>query len=99
MSNENESPEKGAGRRRGFLKTLGFGAAAAATPALAQHAVSPRADAVPARDARPRQPGIAQEGAAVEPTGGQAVIGRGQALARGAAVGTLDQHGACPQCS
>jgi hypothetical protein len=52
MSNENESPEKGAGRRRGFLKTLGFGAAAAATPALAQHAVSPRADAVPARDAR-----------------------------------------------
>lgn len=48
MSNENET----AGRRRGFLKTLGFGtaaAAAAATPALAS---SPRADAVPARDAR-----------------------------------------------
>lgn len=46
MSNEND----GASKRRGFLKTLGFGtaaAAAAATPALAQ-----RADAVPARDAR-----------------------------------------------
>ena len=41
-----------ASRRRGFLKTLGFGtaaAAAAATPALA---ASPRADAVPARDSR-----------------------------------------------
>lgn len=49
MSNENES----AGRRRGFLRTLGFGAAAAAaTPVLAQHAVSPRADAVHPRDAR-----------------------------------------------
>ena len=57
MSNENESPEKGAGRRRGFLKTLGFGAAAADTPALAQHAVSPRADAVPARDARKENAG------------------------------------------
>ena len=46
MSSDNET----AGKRRGFLKTLGFGtaaAAAAATPALAQ-----RADAVPARDAR-----------------------------------------------
>ena len=50
MSNENET--NGAGLRRGFLKTLGFGAAAAATPALAQDTVSPRADAVPARDAR-----------------------------------------------
>ena len=49
MSNENET----AGRRRGFLKTLGFGAAAAAAgPALAQDTVSPRADAVPSRDAR-----------------------------------------------
>ncbi|MFL1463597.1 twin-arginine translocation signal domain-containing protein [Roseococcus sp. DSY-14] len=48
MSNENDT----ASRRRGFLKTLGFGTAAAAaatTPALA---ASPRADAVPARDAR-----------------------------------------------
>lgn len=38
------------GKRRGFLKTLGFGTAAAAvavTPGLAQ-----RADAVPSRDAR-----------------------------------------------
>lgn len=51
MSNENEKND--AGRRRGFLKTLGFGAAAAAAaPALAQDTVSPRADAVPARDAR-----------------------------------------------
>jgi hypothetical protein len=33
--------------RRGFLKALGLGTAAAATPALAQ-----RADQVPARDAR-----------------------------------------------
>jgi hypothetical protein len=42
--------ENGANKRRGFLKTLGIGtaaAAAAATPALAQ-----RADAVPAREAR-----------------------------------------------
>jgi hypothetical protein len=33
--------------RRGFLRALGLGTAAAATPALAQ-----RADQVPARDAR-----------------------------------------------
>lgn len=42
--------DNGANKRRGFLKTLGIGtaaAAAAATPALAQ-----RADAVPAREAR-----------------------------------------------
>jgi anaerobic selenocysteine-containing dehydrogenase len=42
--------ENGANKRRGFLKTLGIGtaaAAAAAAPALAQ-----RADAVPAREAR-----------------------------------------------
>jgi predicted component of type VI protein secretion system len=42
--------ENGANKRRGFLRTLGIGtaaAAAAATPALAQ-----RADAVPAREAR-----------------------------------------------
>lgn len=51
MSNENEKNETG--RRRGFLKTLGFGAAAAAAPAaLAQDTVSPRADAVASRDAR-----------------------------------------------
>ena len=46
MANEQDT----AGKRRGFLKTLGFGTAAAAaavTPALAQ-----RADAVPARDSR-----------------------------------------------
>jgi hypothetical protein len=34
-------------QRRGFLKVLGIGTAAVATPALAQ-----RADSVPARDAR-----------------------------------------------
>jgi hypothetical protein len=51
MSNENE-PKRRPNQRRGFLKTLGFGAAAAAAPALAQDTVSPRADAVPSRDAR-----------------------------------------------
>jgi hypothetical protein len=46
--------DENAGKRRGFLKALGLGgaaAAAAATPALAQ-GVAVRADAVPARDAR-----------------------------------------------
>jgi hypothetical protein len=44
--------EDNVAKRRGFLKTLGLGgaaAAAAATPALA---ANPRADTVPARDAR-----------------------------------------------
>jgi len=46
VANENET----VGKRRGFLKTLGFGTAAAAvavTPALAQ-----RADALPAAQSR-----------------------------------------------
>lgn len=48
MPNDNQESS----RRRGFLKTLGLGTAAAAASTAPALAASPRADAVPARDAR-----------------------------------------------
>jgi anaerobic selenocysteine-containing dehydrogenase len=47
MANQNDT-----NKRRGFLKTLGIGTAAAAAAAAATPALAQRADAVPSRDAR-----------------------------------------------